>query len=161
MTTCKRETFNGETVEVVVPTSWERMDAHDRRLAMTGIDSDDDSYHPDLILRNFGTAGAPIFSSDFARRQDYESFNTAWQQAKKAICVEGQMNTEIMKVDLPGMLRELDVRGIESFAVKFFLYGSPDGEEPTVDEVRAKLLRLIADGHTILPYTSELLRIND
>ena len=90
MTTCKRETFNSETVEVVVPTSWERMDAHDRLLAMTGIDSDDGSYHPDLILRNFGTAEAPIFSSDFARRQDYESFNTAWQQAYEEICVEGK-----------------------------------------------------------------------
>ena len=71
------------------------------------------------------------------------------------------MNTEPMKVNLPGMLHELDVRGIESFAFQFFLYGSPDGEEPTVDDVRAKLLRLIADGHTILPYTSELLWSND
>ena len=71
------------------------------------------------------------------------------------------MNTEPMKVNLPGMLHELDVRGIESFAFRFFSYGLPDGHEVTVDDVRAKLRRLIADGHTVLPYTSELLWKND
>lgn len=59
----------GSEVEVDDPTTYERMDAHDRAWALG------DTEH---ALRNFGSEECPIFSGDFIRRGDYTAVNEAY-----------------------------------------------------------------------------------
>lgn len=64
---------------------------------------------------------------------------------------------ECMKLNVIGALRGLEAHGTGSWCYRLFVYGSPDGKEPTLNDVKSHLNALLDAGFVSLSLDDPLL----